>query len=175
MSSPEFGYIPDYLIALNKLKDEDGKEHSPIKLIIDSPGGSVKDMFAIIDTIEVIKSPVWTYARDAKSAAAVIFACGAPGRRYVFERARLMIHQAKDYLIGFFLGVIITADDHERRAKELRISMERIADVLVDNLCPGATTTKKQILEDMEKEKWMSAQESIDYGIADVIIGEGAL
>ena len=159
--------IADTLMALDK------ENADPIKIIIDSHGGDVEGMWTIIDTIPLLQSPVWTFARNAQSAAAMIFLCGAIGYRFVFPHARIMIHQPEDFFMFFIRGM--KEEEHERRAIELRIIKEGIAGMILSHLRPGVTTTKEQVLKDLKEEKWMSAQEAIDYGIADKLAEKGQL
>ncbi len=159
--------IADVLMALDK------ESADPIKLVIDSHGGDVEGMWAIIDTIPLLRSPIWTFARTAQSAGAMILLCGTIGYRFVFPHAWIMIHQPEEMYM-FFVSRM-NEKDHERRAKELRIITEGIADMILSHLRTEVTTTKEQILKDLDDEKWMSAQEAIDYGIADKIVEKGML
>ena len=147
--------ICDGLVVLNKVS------HDPIKLIIDSVGGVISDALVIYDTIKTIQSPVWTIGRGAKSAAVLLLAAGQPGHRYLYEHSRVMLHPP-----AMHLGVV-DPQSGKTAMTELNKVLKQLAQILVDN---GATRSLRKILEDMKREFWMSAEEAVDYGVADVVI-----
>jgi len=134
-----------------------GKE---IQLIINSPGGYVTSGFAIYDTIKTITSPVSTVCSGlAASMASIILSAGAKGRRFVLKHGRVMIHQPSGGTGG-------NSSDIEIQAAELLKTKELGARLLAENC--GQTLEK--ILKDFNRDYFMSAEESVEYGIADAIM-----
>ena len=147
-------WLIDTMLAL------DAESHDPIKLIIDSPGGMISSGFSIYDTIKTLNSPVYTVGRSCQSMAVIVLAAGEPGHRYLYKNSRVMLHLP----IGNIGGDI---EDIKLRTKE----MDKLKDKLVDTLIEcGAGKAKKKILDDIDREYWMSPQEAINYGIVDRII-----
>lgn len=150
--------IADSLFAF----DLDNSER-PVYLIIDSPGGSVSDGMNLYDAIKAVKCPVYTIGRNAYSLAAVLLAAGEKGKRYVFQHSRTMLHLPS----GQFEG---DAVDVEIQSKEMHRIKNLVASLLVEN---GVKRTHREILKDIDREKWFEAQEAIEYGLADKIIEKG--
>ena len=152
--------ICDTLIALDKL--EPGK---PIKLIIDSGGGSCDEGLSIVDAMESLKSPVYTYCRKAYSMAAIVLACGAKGHRYTYPHANSLIHLPS-----------MRGGGNSKEFKEQSRELDRVRDMLAELLIAhGVDKTKQQILKHMEKNAIMSAAETVEYGLADKIMKKGDL
>lgn len=131
-----------------------------ITMYINSPGGSVVSMWSIVDTMNLIKPEVSTICIGlAASAGSVVLANGAKGKRFILPNAQVMIHQP----LGGAQG---QATDVEIQVKELLKTKHKIKEFFVK------TTTQKldRISRDMERDYWMDAQESVDYGIVDKII-----
>jgi ATP-dependent Clp protease, protease subunit len=130
-----------------------------IQLIINSPGGYVTSGFAIYDPIKSITSPVSTVCPGlAASMGSIILSAGAKGKRYVLPHARIMIHQPSGGAGG--------------PAADIKIQMEEIiktknlgAQILADN----CGQTLERIIKDFNRDYWMSAEESVKYGIVDEI------
>lgn len=145
------------LLSLNA-KDAD----APITLYINSPGGSLTDMSMIVDTMNHVKARVSTMAIGlAASAAAVILAAGEPGLRHALPSARIMVHQPR--VEGRGGG---QASDIEIQAKEieyLRGNMESL-------LALRTNQPLETIRRDLERDKFMSAQEAVEYGIIDSVV-----
>lgn len=133
-----------------------GKE---IQLIINSPGGYVTSGFAIYDAMKAITSPVATVcAGFAASMGAILLSAGAKGRRFVLPNARVMIHQPS----GGAQGV----------ASDIEIQMEEIIktkNLSIKVLAENCGQTEEKIKKDFNRDYWMSAQESVEYGIVDQI------
>jgi ATP-dependent Clp protease protease subunit len=131
-----------------------------IQLIINSPGGYVTSGFAIYDTIKTISSPVSTICTGlAASMASILLSAGAKGKRFVFKHGRVMIHQPSGGTGG-------NASDIEIQAAELAKTKELGAKILAENC--GQSVEK--ILKDFNRDYFMSAEESVAYGIVDGII-----
>jgi ATP-dependent Clp protease protease subunit len=134
-----------------------GKE---IQLIINSPGGYVTSGFAIYDTMKSINSPVSTVCSGfAASMASILLSAGAKGKRYVLKHGRVMIHQPSGGTGG-------NSSDIEIQAAELLKTKEIGARLLAENC--GQPIEK--ILKDFNRDYFMSAEESVSYGIADGVL-----
>lgn len=139
--------------------DKPGEE---IKFYINSPGGMVTSGMVIYDTMRMIKSPVSTICMGlAASMGSILLSGGAKGRRFIYEHGEVMIHQPS--LGGFMQGV---SADLEIQAKQTRKVKEIGAKILADNC--GKTVA--QIMKDFDRDYWMDAKESIEYGIVDGVM-----
>jgi ATP-dependent Clp protease, protease subunit len=131
-----------------------------IQLIINSPGGYVTSGFAIYDTMKSISSPVSTICSGlAASMGSILLSAGAKGRRFVLPHARVMIHQPSGGAGG-------PAADLEIQMKEMIKTKNLGAEILAANC--GQPLDK--ILKDFNRDFWMSAEESVEYGIVDAKI-----
>lgn len=142
------------------LAHEDPKKD--IKLYINSPGGSVYDGLAIIDTMNYIEPDVQTIGIGLQaSMGAMLLSCGTKGKRFALPNARVMIHQPSSGTQG-------KITDQEIMLKEGIFLKKRLAEILAKN------TGKKvdQIIKDMDRDNWMSADEAKDYGIIDEVIAK---
>ena len=140
------------------LAHEDPKK--PIKLYINSPGGSVYDGLAIIDTMNYVEPVVETIGIGLQaSMGAMLLSSGAKGHRYCLENSRIMIHQPSSGTEG-------KITDQEIMLKEGIFLKKRLAEIFAKN------TGKKleQVERDMDRDNWMSAEEALNYGIIDKII-----
>jgi|SRR5690606_196959 len=145
------------LLFLLDREDED----SPIQLWINSPGGIAHGFFAIYDMIQRIKAPVKTVCMgEACSAAAMLLASGTQGMRYAMPSARIMIHQIQ---VGGMAG---SNSEIEIETKELKAIQERLTDIFARH----TGHTKAKVKRDTKMDKYMSAQDAIDYGIIDKIL-----
>lgn len=134
-----------------------------IDLYINSPGGSVVSEMAIYDCMQLIKCDVSTICLGAAmSAASTILVAGAKGKRYSLPHARIMIHQPLQYGIGG------QATDIAIQAKELNRAREIGEEIVARHT--GQPIEK--VRADMERDRFMSAQEALEYGIIDKIIGK---
>ena len=108
---------------------------TPITLFINSGGGSVTDGLAIIDAMALVSCPVHTVAVGrAASMAAVILACGAPGKRVVAPNARVMLHQPSHGLSGSTSDILISAAEAERTRLRLVGLVAKQTDRSVDDV-----------------------------------------
>ena len=141
------------------LANEDPKRD--IKLYINSPGGSVYDGLAIIDTMNYIGPDVQTIGIGLQaSMGAMLLACGAKGKRFVLPNARVMIHQPS-YGSGQ-----AKVTDQEIELKEGLYLKKRLIEILAEKTGKDA----KQIERDMDRDNWMGAEEAVKYGIVDEVI-----
>lgn len=140
------------------LESEDPEKD--INLYINSPGGVVSSGFAIYDTMQYVKCDVATTCVGmAASMGAVLLAGGAAGKRNLLPNARVMIHQP----LG---GVRGQASDIEIEAQEILRIKKLISSILAKHSGKDA----EQVMEDSDRNKWMSADEAKDYGLIDNIM-----
>jgi ATP-dependent Clp protease protease subunit len=139
---------------------ESESPESPIELYLNSPGGSVTAMLAVYDTMQFIGSPVGTTAiGQAGSSAAVLLAAGEPGRRLVLPHSRVVLHQPSGGGQGALPDLALQAKEIVR----LRAQMEEI-------LATHTGRDVAQIRADTDRDLVLSAQEAVDYGLADAIL-----
>jgi len=151
--------------VVNKLllldADKPGKE---IKFYINSPGGVVTSGMVIYDVIKMMKSPVSTVCMGlAASMGSILLSAGEKGKRFIFPHGEVMIHQPS--LGGYFQGV---SADLEIHAVQIQKTKEIGAQILSENC--GQPYDK--VLKDLERDFWMDAKSSIEYGIVDKIINK---
>lgn len=140
------------------LANEDSKKD--IALYINSPGGSVYDALAIYDTMQFIAPDVATYGIGVQaSAAAFLLSSGAKGKRSVLEHSTVMIHQPSSGTRG-------KVTDQEI---DLRESL-RVKSLLESIMAKNTGQKPAKIHDDMERDKWLTAEEAKKYGIADNVI-----
>ncbi|MFH5882861.1 ATP-dependent Clp endopeptidase proteolytic subunit ClpP [Halalkalibaculum sp. DA3122] len=131
-----------------------------INLYINSPGGVVSSGFAIYDTMQYVSCDVATTCVGmAASMGAVLLAAGQKGKRNILPNARVMIHQP----LG---GVQGQASDIEIEAQEIIRIKKLISEILADH----SGRDPEEVMEDTDRNKWMSAQEAVDYGLIDNVM-----
>ncbi len=155
-------YVSSLIIAqLLFLEADDSKKD--IYMYINSPGGVITSGFGIIDTMNYIKPDIATICvGQAASMAAMILSSGTKGKRSALENSRIMIHQP----LG---GVQGQATDIEIHTKEILFLKDRLNNILANN----TGQTVKSIEKDTNRDNFMSAQESIKYGLIDEIVNKG--
>lgn len=157
------GPVDDYVanvVVAQLLFLESENPDKDIHFYINSPGGSVSAGLAIYDTIQFIKSDVSTMCiGQAASMGALLLTAGAAGKRYCLPHARVMIHQP----LG---GVQGQASDIEIHAKEILLTRERLNAILAKHTDQPIDT----IQDDTDRDRFMSAQESVDYGLIDSVL-----
>jgi ATP-dependent Clp protease protease subunit len=138
--------------------DAPGKE---IKFYISSPGGSVTSGMVIYDTMKLISSPVSTICMGlAASMGSILLSAGEKGKRYIFPHGEVMIHQPS---LGGHIQAV--SADMEIHAEQILRTKEMGARILAEN----TGQTIERIRKDFERDYWMDAQKSIEYGIVDKI------
>ncbi|MBQ9684037.1 ATP-dependent Clp protease proteolytic subunit [Candidatus Saccharibacteria bacterium] len=146
------------IAQLLHLAYEDPKKD--IKLYINSPGGSVYDGLAIIDTMNYIEPDVQTIGIGLQaSMGALLLASGAKGKRYALPNARIMIHQPSSGTKG-------KITDQEIALREGVYLKKLTIDIMSKNTGKDVKTVEK----DMDRDNWMSAEEAQKYGIIDEVI-----
>lgn len=147
-------HVVDRLMYLDALETKD------IHLYINSPGGYVTSGFSIYDCIKSLNSDVSTICTGfAASMGSILLSVGTKGKRFIQPHARVMIHQPS----GGARGV---ASDIEITAQEILKTKELSARLLAENC--GQSFDK--IMKDFNRDHWMSAEESVAYGIVDKIL-----
>jgi ATP-dependent Clp protease protease subunit len=142
------------------LANEDPK--AEISMYVNSPGGSVSAGLGIVDTMRFVPCPVATYIiGQAASMGSVIACSGTKGRRFALPHAENLMHQP---LIG---GVIEgQATDLEIHAKHIL----RLRDKLYTLYSENTGQTKQRIHDDCDRDKWLNAQEMLEYGLIDKVL-----
>jgi ATP-dependent Clp protease protease subunit len=131
-----------------------------IFLYINSPGGSFTALTAIYDTMQFVKPDVATVCMgQAASAAAVLLAAGAPGKRMALPNARILIHQP---YTETGRGQV---SDLEIQANEI----QRMREQLEEMLAKHSNQSTEQISEDIERDKILTSSEALEYGLIDQI------
>jgi ATP-dependent Clp protease, protease subunit len=135
-----------------------------ISLYINSPGGSVTAGMSIYDTMQFVKPDVSTLCvGQAASMGAFLLAAGAKGKRFSLPNSRVMIHQPS----GGFSG---QSTDIQIQAKEIMYLREKLNAILADHTGRSA----EEIDRDTERDNFMSAEESVKYGMIDKVIANRA-
>lgn len=148
------------LIVAQLLFLESEDPDSDINFYINSPGGSVIAGLSILDTMRFIKCDVSTIVMgQAASMGSLLASSGTPGKRLMLPSARHMIHQVSSGTRG-------TAIDMKIALEETLKLNEYLTRIYVEN----TGKTYEQLEQDMSRDKFMSAQESVEYGLADRII-----
>lgn len=137
--------------------EDPGKE---ISFYINSPGGIVTSGMVMVDTMNMISSPVKTICMGlAASMGSILLACGEKGQRTIFPHGRVMIHQPS---LGGMQG---TATDIEITALQIQKTKEESAKILAER--SGQKFDK--VLKDFDRDYWMDPNEAVKYGIVDAI------
>ena len=157
------GAIDDYmanLIVAQILFLESEEPNKNISLYINSPGGSVSAGLAIYDTMQFVQPDISTMCiGQAASMGAVLLAGGATGKRYALPHSRVLIHQP----LGGFQGQATDIDIHSKEILNVR---ERLNSILAKHTGQSVET----ISEHTDRDRFMSAEESREYGIIDQIM-----
>ena len=134
-----------------------------IDIYINSPGGSFTALTAIYDTMRYIKPDIQTTCLgQAASAAAVLLAAGTKGKRLALPNSRILIHQPA--ISGE--GTYGQSSDLEIQAKEIL----RIRSLMEHMIAENTGQSVEQVSRDVERDKYLTAQEAIDYGLIDEIL-----
>ena len=150
------------LIIAQLLFLESENPSKDISLYINSPGGAITSGLSIYDTMQFIKPDVNTICvGQAASMGAILLAGGAKGKRYSLPNSRMMIHQP----ISGFQG---QASDIDIHAKEVLKLKNRVNSILAEH----TGRTEKQIEKDTDRDNFMDAHQSLDYGLIDIVLSE---
>jgi ATP-dependent Clp protease protease subunit len=134
----------------------------PITLVISSPGGAIDAGFAIWDQVQMLESPITTLVTGlAASMGSVLSLCAKKGRRFATPKARIMIHQPS--IQGELQAA---ATDLEIQAREIL----RTRDHLIEIYVQATSRSVAEITNALDRDKWMSAQEALEFGLLDKIV-----
>ena len=163
LGTPILDDVANIVIAQLLFLEADNPERD-IYLYINSPGGVITSALAIYDTMQHIQAPVNTICMGmAASAGSFLLAAGEAGKRAALPNARIMIHQPSGGAQG-------TAADIEIMAQEILYSRKRLSELYAKH----TGQEFKQIQLDLDRDKFMSAEESKAYGIIDKVIQQRA-
>jgi ATP-dependent Clp protease protease subunit len=143
------------LMFLNSLSHED------ITIHVDTPGGSVKSGLGIVDVMEYIDCDIATVNTGmAASMGSILLGAGTKGKRSSLRFSKTMLHQSSGGAIGNIQDARITMNE-----------WEKTNDILFELLGDYCDKDPKQVMEDATRDNWLTAQEALDYGIIDEVIG----
>jgi len=157
------GQVEDYManvIVAQLLFLESDNPDKDISIYINSPGGSVTAGMAIYDTMQFIKPNVSTLCiGQAASMGAFLLTAGHPGKRFVLPNSRVMIHQPS----AGFQGQATDIDIHAREILSIKDRMNRL-------MAQHCGQTVEKVKEDTERDRFLNAEESVEYGLVDRIV-----
>ena len=158
--SEEVNSVTASLITAQLLFLEAEDPDKDIQFYINSPGGSVSDGLMIYDTMRLIKPDIQTICMGmAASMGSVLLSAGTKGKRCILPNAEVMIHQPLGGAQGQATEILIAAD----HIKDTRV---RLNQILADNCGKDLET----LMQDTDRDHWMTAQEALEYGIVDKIL-----
>jgi ATP-dependent Clp protease protease subunit len=138
------------------------KRDQPINLYINSPGGLVDQTLAIYDTMQFLGCEVATYCiGQASSGAAIILAAGTKGQRYALPNSKIMLHQP-------YGGITGQAEDIRIQAEEVLKDKKLLNDILAKH----SGKPPEVIAQEIERDRYMTAREALEYGLVDEILSE---
>jgi len=169
------GVVEDYsanLIVAQLLYLESANADKPIKLFINSPGGSVTAGLAIYDTMQFIKCPVHTYVMgQACSMGSFLAQAGEPGKRFVLPESRTMIHRVSSGTPGTSGSVHVQElqmEDTIRHFEESKKINQRLTELYVKHNTAGKTY--EELFDTMKFDTFLTADEAVENGFADKVI-----
>jgi ATP-dependent Clp protease protease subunit len=137
---------------------------SDIRLLINSPGGSVPGMLAIRDCMRAIPNDVITVNLGmAYSAGQFLLSAGARGKRYIAPSAKVLLHQGSAGIGGTAMDIAIQADD-------LRRTRDTVLGLIAEDTGQDVSTVER----DSRRDRWFTATEALDYGFVDHVAVLGA-
>lgn len=147
-------------VVMKMLYLQSEKRNEDISLYINSPGGYVTSTMAIYDTMQFVECKVATFCIGiAASGAALLLAGGTKGKRFILPHAKVMIHQPAGEIGG-------QAADIEIAAREVL----KDKDTLIKLFSSHSNRTPEQIREDIERDRFLSAHEAVEYGLVDEVL-----
>ena len=163
MLSEDVNHVTASLVVAQMLFLESEDPDKEIFFYINSPGGSITDGMAIVDTMNYIKCPVSTMCVGlAASMGAVLLACGEKGKRFATPNSEILIHQP---LIGGG-GLAGQTTEIKIHADHMVKTREKLNKVLSER----TGQTLEQIEKDTERDHYMTAEEALKYGLIDSIL-----
>jgi ATP-dependent Clp protease protease subunit len=156
----EINYSSATGIIMRLLHLQNLKKDADINLYVNSPGGSVDDTLAIYDTIRFLSCDVATTCIGrAMSGGAIVLASGTKGKRFMLPHAKVMIHQP-------YGGIYGQTSDVQIQAEEIIKAKRQLNEILASH----TGRSVEQIEKDSERDRFFSAKEAVEYGMADKIL-----
>jgi len=150
------------IVIMRMLYLQSIKRDQPINLYINSPGGLVDQTLAVYDTMQFLGCDVATYCiGQAASGAAIILSAGTQGQRYALPHAKVMLHQP-------YSGITGQAEDIRIQAEEILKDKKLLNELLAKHTGQAADKIEREI----ERDRFMNADEALAYGIVDEILVE---
>jgi ATP-dependent Clp protease protease subunit len=138
----------------------DSTDKTDITMHIDSPGGSVKSGLSMVDVMQYIGCDIRTVNTGmAASMGSVLLGAGTKGKRSSLRFSKTMLHQSSGGAVG-----------NIQDAKISMIEWEKTNNILFELLGEFCNKSREQVMEDAQRDLWLSAQEALDYGIIDEIV-----
>ena len=169
------GVVEDYsanLIVAQLLYLESANSEKPIKMFINSPGGSVTAGLAIYDTMQFIKCPVHTYVMgQACSMGSFLAQAGEAGKRFVLPESRTMIHRVSSGTPGTSGSVHVQElqmEDTIRHFEESKKVNKRLTELYVKHNTAGKTY--EELFDTMKFDTFLTAEEAVENGFADTVV-----
>jgi len=169
------GVVEDYsanFIVAQLLYLESVNADKPIKMFINSPGGSVTAGLAIYDTMQFIKCPVHTYVMgQACSMGSFLAQAGEPGKRFVLPESRTMIHRVSSGTRGTSGSIHVQElefEDAKRHFEESKKINKRLTELYVKHNTAGKTY--EELFETMKFDTFLNSQEAVEAGLADKVV-----
>ena len=160
--SEDVNHVTASLVIAQMLFLESEDPDKEISFYINSPGGSITDGMAIVDTMNYIKCPVSTICIGlAASMGSVLLACGAKGKRYATPNSEILIHQP--LISGGLSGQTTEIKIHADHMVKTREKLNKL-------LSEKTGQSLEQIEKDTERDHYMTAEEALQYGLIDEII-----
>ena len=160
--SEDVNHVTASLVIAQMLFLESEDPDKEISFYINSPGGSITDGMAIVDTMNYIKCPVSTICIGlAASMGSVLLACGAKGKRFATPNSEVLIHQP--LISGGLSGQTTEIKIHADHMVKTREKLNKL-------LSEKTGQTLEQIEKDTERDHYMTAEEALKYGLIDEII-----
>ena len=145
------------LLYLQSIKKDEG-----VSLYINSQGGLIDQTLAIYDTLQLMTCEAATYCiGQAVSGAAVILMAGAKGKRFILPNAKVMLHQP-------YGGITGHAEDVRIQAEEVLKDKQRLNEIIAKHTGKSVQT----IQEETERDRFLNAEEAVEYGIVDEVLRE---
>ena len=161
--SEDVNHVTASLIIAQMLFLESEDPDKEIDLYINSPGGSITDGMAIVDTMNYIKCPVSTICVGmAASMGSVLLASGEKGKRFATPNSEILIHQP--LIAGG--GISGQTTDIKIHADQMIKTRERLTKILADR----TGKPLEQVMKDTERDNYMTAEEALEYGLIDEIL-----
>lgn len=157
----EINHVTASRVIMQILYLQSIKRDQDINFYINSPGGVVDDTLAMYDIMKFVSSEIATYCIGrAESGGAIAFMAGKKGKRFILPHAKVMIHQP-------FGGVYGQAADIQIQAEEILKTKETLIQIMAQ--CTGQPA--ERVREDSERDRFFDAQQAVQYGICDEVIG----